>query len=164
MPHIIQAFIGKRDAVKKIVNPLAQTEVTIVELPQNFDCLFLCDNLQTAIHRFMKKNESEVIAPFDFFSSAMQDYIECVGIGDFIYIETEYFGGEGSQCAGVFKDGKLLKTYRQHSREINPKASWPKRVLNSPINSALRELGVIRNAELDEFDTMDLGNYRSMPR
>lgn len=60
-------------------------------------------------------------------------------------IQTDYFGGVGSQCACVFKGDKNL------DKSIES------------INQALCILGVKRNLPLDEFDTVGLSQYRSEP-
>lgn len=65
----------------------------------------------------------------------------------FAIIETNYFGGNGSQSAVVYR-GKL---------EIMA----PERDVAGSINRALRQLGVKRTLLDDEFDTIGLGNYRN---
>jgi hypothetical protein len=63
----------------------------------------------------------------------------------FAVIATEYFGGVGSQGAGVYRGVELA------SYEI------------TTINEALRYLGVKAQEGCDEFDTVGLGGHRSMP-
>ncbi len=62
----------------------------------------------------------------------------------FAIIATNYFGGVGTQWAGV---------YRGTVREPN---------INS-INDALRSLGVVARDDLDEFDTVGLSRTRHPP-
>lgn len=67
----------------------------------------------------------------------------------FAYIETEYFGGEGTQFAFVFRDG-----VQQRVKEIPE---------GSPINDALAFMGLnIEPGSKDGFDTLGLGRYRSV--
>jgi len=67
----------------------------------------------------------------------------------FAIVTTDYFGGFGDQTAEVYDNGKCIYSgdtlldYRE-----------------MPINTALRELGVVRSNAKDEFDTIGLGNYR----
>ena len=70
------------------------------------------------------------------------DYSDEIGL---VYFETEYFGGEGSQGAVLARSGKIIfgPEYRYHS-----------------INLALREIGVDKKAERDEFDALGLHRYR----
>lgn len=69
--------------------------------------------------------------------------------GGLAYIETEYFGGTGGQSATAFVDGQQVM------------APQTARGGAGPINQALRRIGVART-EADEFDTIGLGERRSM--
>lgn len=67
-----------------------------------------------------------------------------------VVIETDYFGGFGEQHATVYKDGKVL-----------PNNEWnPKHNKYNPINLALKFMGLESDPDKDEFDTINLGNYR----
>lgn len=65
-------------------------------------------------------------------------------------IETDYFGGSGNQWAKLFVDNKRVY---DESDELH----WKVR----PINEVLVKMGVVRNSGEDEFDTLNLGKYRS---
>lgn len=65
----------------------------------------------------------------------------------FAVIETDYFGGIGTQCAAV---------YRGREEVMVPRSSE-----GGSINKALGLLGVCPERGLDEFDTVGLGQYRS---
>lgn len=65
-------------------------------------------------------------------------------------ISTDYFGGFGSQEAEVFENGSIIF-------EANDEFDFH----ITPINSALRLLGIISKDNMDEFDTIGLGNYRN---
>jgi hypothetical protein len=85
------------------------------------------------------------------------------------YIETDYFGGEGFQCAVAWKDGEI---------EFYPSVAGAEegfqmdRNSRNPINDALSKIGVqiyltedltaddIDEFTKDEFDKLGLGNYR----
>lgn len=63
----------------------------------------------------------------------------------FALIQTEYFGGVGDQWACAFSGER---------RETGTSAT---------INDALRFLGVVRGSNLDELDTVGLGEHRRSP-
>lgn len=64
----------------------------------------------------------------------------------FAIIETDYHGGHGAQAAAVYHgDSELMAPVNNES---------------GAINDALRILGVVCHAPMDEFDTLGLGNYR----
>ncbi|MFC9894958.1 hypothetical protein ACFVMC_14830 [Nocardia sp. NPDC127579] len=69
--------------------------------------------------------------------------------GPVAYVEAEYFGGTGTQCAQVWDAGEVV---------LGPtRSSAPDGA--TPISRALRQLGVIRTSS-DEFDAVDLGRHR----
>jgi hypothetical protein len=72
--------------------------------------------------------------------------------GPTAYIDTEYFGGEGRQSAALWLDGALVMDLTTESN---------RRVLEgSPINRALRGLGVVAGDGRDEFSIQGLAGYR----
>ena len=86
--------------------------------------------------------------------------------GNVVYVEAEFFGGDGAQASMVWRDGRLVL-----GPVIDP-PGFPRRdrardeprppLAELPINRALRELGVRRAAAaMDEFETVGLGRHRS---
>lgn len=157
MGHSIHGFIGKSFELKDIIPP--KTSANIVNLSQGFQLLFLSDQLYDMISA---QNElSEDIFPFEYLNRSMVEHIKQMAPGTFIYIETEYFGGKGEQFAALFSNGMLKRTFV--NQPFNFALNYLDTMLNLPINSALREIGVSRDSGLDEFDSLGLGNYRHMP-
>jgi hypothetical protein len=65
-------------------------------------------------------------------------------------LSTDYFGGIGHQRATIYKNGKkIFDETDEYDMSF------------TPINSALETIGVIREGDLDEFDTIGLGGYRN---
>ncbi len=63
------------------------------------------------------------------------------------YVETDYFGGAGTQAAAVWRDGVL---------------AWgPEKASPGPINGALRLLGARAREGTDEFESVGLHRFRS---
>ncbi|MEB3042561.1 hypothetical protein [Rhizobium mulingense] len=77
------------------------------------------------------------------------------GHGLLAYIETEYFGGAGSQAAAAFADGDMIfSAAKPDTRDpIGP---------DDPINPALRRLGVEATGHVDAFAALGLGRFRSL--
>jgi hypothetical protein len=65
-------------------------------------------------------------------------------------LSTDYFGGAGHQEAKLFVNNK--KEYDKSSE-----FDWSER----PINSVLKMIGVVSEIGMDEFDTINLSNFRS---
>jgi hypothetical protein len=61
------------------------------------------------------------------------------------YVEAEFFGGTGTQASAFFSKGKIIGQVV---------------VSQDAINDALRNLGVVRSVEHDEFHLVGLGRHR----
>jgi hypothetical protein len=66
----------------------------------------------------------------------------------FAVIWTDYFGGMGDQCGALYRGETLVTDERPDY---------------GTVNCALRGLGVPRQGDRDEFDTLGLDKYRSIP-
>ncbi|AUG77824.1 hypothetical protein CFP65_3014 [Kitasatospora sp. MMS16-BH015] len=76
--------------------------------------------------------------------------------GPIAYVEAEYFGGVGSQCAAVWLDGKI---------DFGPIGTGePSRapLIDTPISQALRRLGAQKADRGDEFDAVGLLRHRHL--
>ena len=95
----------------------------------------------------LELNESETGAMI--LDCAVTHYFARELLGERIYalIETDYFGGHGSQSAAVYQGG--MRLFAEWSTEIGP------------INRALKMIGVFTRHGKDEFDTLGLGKYQS---
>jgi len=71
------------------------------------------------------------------------------------YVETDYFGGVGTQAAAAFSDGVPIVVVG--AADISPVAQTL-----GAINAAMRALGVMRRKSRDEFDAVGLGQFRSL--
>ena len=80
-------------------------------------------------------------------TSAVEGQFPCV------YVQTNYFGGFGTQGAKAWdKDGKeIYNLFQDEEGEAFG---------THPINEALKLLGVERTSEMDEFDSINLGHCR----
>lgn len=81
-----------------------------------------------------------------------------VGIANFALIATEYHAGIGNQAARVYQNNNEIK--------IEGKYFTDNRfgLIGVDINSALNAIGVTRLNNLDEFDSINLSNYRSFEK
>ncbi|MDP8171253.1 hypothetical protein QJU96_08135 [Pasteurella skyensis] len=76
-----------------------------------------------------------------------------IGITDYALIGTDYFGGIGSQAAKVYKNSKQITIKNAKNYDENC-------LVGVDINSTLRAIGVIKERNKDEFDTINLSHYR----
>ena len=75
--------------------------------------------------------------------------------GPVVYIETDYFGGTGSQAAVAFLDGEMVLAGHDAGAGDPQRGDWP-------INKALRLLGVSGSGGRDAFDILGLGRFRDV--
>lgn len=136
MGHNINAIIGKApinvNAVEKYGLAVAyEAEFAIIIL--DFESL----NYWSSILNLSDESQSENLmweCELIFF------FAQELGLEKFGLIQTNYFAGIGSQCAGFFDNGK--------------------KKIEGDINIVLKQIGVERNLNLDEFDTINLAEYR----
>jgi hypothetical protein len=74
--------------------------------------------------------------------------------GPIAYVEADYFGGIGSQCAAVWDGGVLV------FGPLHLPVGRPVNASGTPISQALRRLGVTCHGRDDEFDAVGLGRHR----
>lgn len=144
MPHIIKAFIGKKPVVEKLAADWLKDHI---RLPQDFSMLFLTEELFEDITE-LAGMENELENQFECFTSAIASILESHSAqSSLAYIETEYFGGLGGQGAVLYENGQI---------KIPP--TWEEGI----INQVLSQMGAEQLNGEDEFDSVNLGNYRRM--
>jgi hypothetical protein len=137
MGHNISAIIGKKpineQKLKSYQLALAyESDFAIVILDQD-SMWYWADELNLSVD-----SESERIrwaCELSFF------FAREIGMTKYAIINTDYFAGMGGQAASLYENGIA----------ILPEKS---------INEVLNALGVIQEAGKDEFDTLNLGEYR----
>jgi hypothetical protein len=77
------------------------------------------------------------------------------------YIETEYFGGTGTQAAVAWQSGGVVFGPEQSKSEWLDGQFTAPPLLDKAINRAARLIGVDRGTALDEFAALGLGRHRS---
>lgn len=142
MGHSITAVIGSPDVIARVVSAAG--------CPQPIS---LIGGLQIAplghdqIDKLTALHPGEHVDGFNYLSAALRlALMNAVQEGTAAYIETDYFGGVGSQAATVFSDGSFA---------IPEETTFP-------INAALRALGVRAAPGVDEFDTLGLSRFRDL--
>lgn len=78
----------------------------------------------------------------------------CSVNGPVAYVEADFFGGVGTQCAQVWDGGTVVLGPLLLEEAEQPPAA------GSPISQALRQLGVAKGNHFDEFDAVGLGRHR----
>lgn len=149
MGHNITAIILKDDYDKTVAESFG---LFGKELPFSLT-LFHIDHYQTACwqHELQTVGQLETSITDNFIfpnEIAISEVVKNISIKEkplYAIIQTDYFGGIGNQYASVY----------QNKDNIDKNAKT--------INQVLIRLGVKKNGELDEFDTIGLEKIRSQP-
>ncbi|MCI4650265.1 hypothetical protein [Phaeodactylibacter sp.] len=103
------------------------------------------------------------IPPFEALSKATTSVIRRLSmLGKCAYIETAYFGGIGTQTSAIWEDGAQIEGPMISYDGVEPTTeSRHFTVVDGAVNHVLKHLGVHRSEDMDEFDSVGLGQYRS---
>lgn len=143
MGHAITAVIGRREVVERLLVP---TEGDPAPTALAFD-LVIAPLGHAQIDRLTHLRPGPYAEGFRFLSSGLETALmQWAGEAVLAYIETAYFGSQGTQSAAVFRDGAVI--LRSGGVE------------SGPINAALDLLGVVASDGRDRFDTLGLGRFR----
>jgi hypothetical protein len=160
MGHVLHAVIGRRTAVAEFAGPWLSAH--LVRLPQGFALVPLTESLFDEIAATGRSEAPDPFTQFERLSERVEVALKGASTtGPLAYIETDYFGGCGTQSAVAWDRRGILagpfKTETSWSGShhvVKPPGEWA-------INRVLAALGVVPAAEEDEFDTMSLGQFRS---
>lgn len=145
MPYTLRALVARCDVFAH--TPAWIADSAVIPLPQGF-CMLpltraLCEQFGPADRPWLYPRHSvfthlpeALVAPLAELSRG----------GRLAYVEAEYHGGEGEQRSLVWADGEPREP-EESSRAVN---------------SALIRLGVERSEDADAFDTLGLGQHRSV--
>ena len=136
----------------------------VLELSDDFALIPLTDSLVEDINELVNVEDASVNEDFEMLSKSVEAVLrenshkEPIG-----YIETEYHGGEGAQVGVAYSKGKILEG------PISTFTSWDNHkmmFLDKPegkgaINTILYKLGLEERNDIDGFDNLGLGNFRT---
>lgn len=139
MGHNICAIIGHADQAN--LEPIKKYQLAAA-FENGFAIIILFDESMYYWHNktgLDMDSESEDInwaSPLSFFLA------EEIGFKQYAIIQTDYFGGIGTQCASLYEDRIAI-------------------IKDTSINEVLFALGVSPTEGTDCFDTINLGDYRN---
>jgi hypothetical protein len=159
MSHVLHAVIGPKSAVAEFA---ARWHLArMIDLPQDFAMVPLTPALHDDIAELAGLNRPDPFAEFERLSAGVEaslKEVSCTGrLGS---IETDYFGGSGTQSAVAWEGGRLL------AGPFRTETTWDGSAYQAPprgeraINRVLAALGVWTRGEKDAFDGLGLGRFR----
>ena len=146
MGHIIRAIIGK----KHIIQPIAErwTYAEMLSLPQNYALIFLNDDLFDDIEELVDLENTSNYPHLSYLTDSVIEFLKENSLkGQLLYMETDYFGGYGTQAGVIFENGEMK------GEPIDG---------DGTVNRLLGLLGVRKHLQKDEFDSLELYKYRRM--
>lgn len=162
--HCIRGFIGKEEIIRAFAGNWIYAK--LINLSQGLSIIFLTAKLYDDIVELVdSKLDVDYSEFFEYLSPSIYEIlVQESRNGKLAYIETDYFGGGGSQSATLFENSAIK------IQPIKTETFWDEKTYNyyhkpegeKAINLILKELGVYRVKEKDEFDSIGLGNYRRM--
>lgn len=154
MGHSINAIIARLSLLEKFAS--SWEGIRLVRLEQGFALLPATSRFLDALDGRYSSSEGRKFEGFVHLRGGLVAVLqELSRQGPIAYVETDYFGGVGSQSGATFVDGEPVVI--EVESEVRP---VPRSI--GAINSALRALGVMRTKSSDEFDAIGLGRFRSM--
>ncbi|HAA13417.1 MAG TPA: hypothetical protein DCE41_17695 [Cytophagales bacterium] len=161
MAHSIQAAIGQSATLDLIKG--TWVDAAALPLTQAFSLMPLIPTLSDGIEELFKPAHSDPFSSFNYRSGFVIEWLKHSSEqGPLAYLETDFFGGTGSQSAIIFQGGEVspgllttqIRENQQGQLEQIPAGT-------SAISQVLKKLGVAVAGVEDEFDTLGLGKFRS---
>lgn len=162
MAHDIQIIVAKETIINQIT--IEWFQASSLSLPQGFAMIPITMKFYDDINELANNQKPKPYKEFDMLSSSVEEFIRVKSHQRIIaYIETDYFGGAGAQSAILFENQQVkigpLRTKTNWDAESQSYKDTPEGY--GAINEVLKELGVYKLKDKDEFDSINLGHYRS---
>ena len=159
MAHNLKALIVHKGAGVELIGRIPKSMRKT--LPQDFIMLPLTDDLEYILQQEFSRSASphheraeRLLPGVTNFAAQLSEYAPVA------YIETEYFGGFGSQTALVWKKGRIVCGPIREETPSTPGGTPSDARLPAPINRTLRYLGVKSKGCIDEFEGLGLNHWR----
>lgn len=143
--QMIRAIIGKDKYIQNIAERLVYAIKH--DLPQGFALIYLTDCLFDDIEELINEKDTCKYSSLNYLSDSVIVFLEEFSRNtQLIYIETDYFGGYGTQAGVLFENGFMKEPMSGEGT----------------INFLLRSIGVHQMNNKDEFDSLQLYKFRRM--
>ena len=146
MGHMIRAIIGKTHIIQPIVEGWVYAEM--ICLPQDYALIFLNDNLFDDIEELVDLENTSNYPHLNYLTDSVIFFLKEHSLkGQLLYMETDYFGGYGTQAGVIFENGEM------NGEPMDG---------DGTVNRLLGLLGVRKHLQKDAFDSLELYKYRRM--
>jgi hypothetical protein len=150
MGHYVNGLIARRSALEAAARQLDGARVC--SLADEWAFVPITEEVSSSDGRASEHDDFvRLTAEIDAWASEASEHFPIA------YVETDYFGGIGSQSAIVWRDGQVAFG-PVTTKDFAGEKSVP--LPQGAINRALRELGVARGRHRDEFEAVGLHRHR----
>lgn len=162
MSHHIQVIIGKEAIIDELKNRWVHAYK--LSLKQGFALIPLKTELLEDITELVNNQGENQYTEFEYLNASLDELLMSESHRrQLAYLETDYFGGVGTQSAILYKNQAIglgpLKTEIRWNSELMSCEILPEG--KQAINQVLERIGVRQVGEKDEFDSIELGFCRS---
>ena len=163
MAHCLKAIIGNDEVIADFSQDWVRAKK--VELAQGFSLVKLIKKLLDDIHELVNNKSEDPYKDFYYLSSSLHEILVRKSENTALaYIETDYFGGSGTQAALLYENGIIttepLKTEDEWDSKKQEYIQIPSGA--RAVNFILKKMGVVCQDRLDEFDSIKLGSHRGL--
>jgi hypothetical protein len=162
MGHVLHAIIGPKAAIMEFASRWLASR--FVELEQGFALVPFTATLHDDILDLDLK-KPDPFPGFERLSAAVESVLREIScIGPLGYIETDYFGGQGTQRAIAWKGGKVLLGPFQSETFWDETGKKTKPPGERAVNRVLTALGIWTRGTADPFEMIGLDKFRDTDR
>ena len=145
MGYLLQAIISKRK-----MSEIIMSELQLARRVWLKEDLYILPYYPDFYDEFNQYEKSEDFDKFEYLNKKLYNYlINKSAIEPVAYIEAEYFGGTGGQSAIMLDKSEKIVDIRFEDSGYGA------------INTVLKEFGVKKESNLDEWDTVGMLRHRS---
>ena len=149
MSHYIHGFVSTTAVLQSVGQALPQAQ--FIPLSQGLAFMPFTEAIKIQLAQTDALSSELAFDQFETLTQRLAAIASSLSAaGPLAYVETEYFGGLGTQSAIVWTNGVVV---------LGPLLTDSTR--EGAINQALSHLGVVRSTHLDEFDAIGLGRYHT---
>lgn len=161
MGHYLQALIAATSTLESIAHVFQQARV--VPLSQGFALLPATPAFVEEVARANSASAERAFEQFEFLTPGIAAVASNASRSSpVLYVETEYFGGVGTQAAMVWMNREVVfGPLVTKNFDEGLQGGLVTSLSEGAINQALRSIGVTRDEHVDEFDALGLGQYRN---
>ncbi|WP_431933453.1 hypothetical protein [Nonomuraea jabiensis] len=150
MSYVLHGIVGDFDHLRSLSDDVPRA--VVAPLRQRLGLLPVTDEVFDELTDARRER-----GPFTLMSPGFAERLKDWSRGGHIaYVEADFWGGNGSQAAALWENGRQSWGPEYASIPVGPPhEDWP-------INAVLARLGVVRTGALDLFDTVGFGQERDM--